>query len=170
MFNKIKIDRKFWINVTFFALGGILLVYLWFKYRVPPAITTDMEFKTLDGTPVKLSAFKGKTVFVNFWETWCGPCVEELPTIEAARMQLDSSKIIFITVSEEDPAKIKNFSAQHDYHFQYLISQKKFHELNINTYPTTYIIDKHGHVAFSEIGAADWSDVSTLARIEEIMQ
>jgi thiol-disulfide isomerase/thioredoxin len=158
MLNKIRIDKKFWINLVCFLLGGILLVYLIEKYRVAPDIKfTEMKLMDTNSKTVNLSDYKGKVIFLNFWETWCGPCVQELPTIEKAREQIDSTKMVFITVAEESPAKISDFKFNHDYRFNYFISEAPFSELGINTYPTTYIIDREGKIALTRIGGVDWS-------------
>ena len=157
MLSKIRIDRKFWINLVCFILGGILLLYLIFKYRVAPSIAFDeIPLTTPEGQVVKLSDYKGKVIFLNFWETWCGPCVQEMPTIDEARGQIDSTQMVFITIAEEDPAKIAAFRDKHDYKFKYFISAKSFKELGINTYPTSYIIDKEGKVIMTKIGGVDW--------------
>jgi thiol-disulfide isomerase/thioredoxin len=158
LLSKIRIDKKFWINLTCFILGGILLVYLIAKYRVAPNIDfSQMKLMDTEAQPVHLSDYKGKVVFLNFWETWCGPCIQEMSTIESAKAQTDSTKIVFITIAEEEPGKIGKFKADHNYHFNYFISELPFAELGINTYPTTYIIDKEGNVALTKIGGVDWS-------------
>jgi thiol-disulfide isomerase/thioredoxin len=158
LLSKIRIDKKFWINLVCFILGGILLVYLIAKYRVAPSIDfSQMKLMDTEAHSVHLSDYKGKVVFLNFWETWCGPCIQEMPTIESARAQTDSTKIVFITIAEEEPGKIGKFKANHNYHFNYFISELPFSELGINTYPTTYIIDKEGNVALTKIGGVDWS-------------
>lgn len=171
MLNKIRINRKFWINLICFILGGILLIYLIVKYRVAPDIKfQNLQLKTPEGQVVHLTDYKGKVIFINFWETWCGPCVQEMPTIEKARQQMDSSKMVFITIAEEDPATISNFRDKHDYHFNYFLSEKKFSEIGINTYPTSYIIDKNGNIALTKIGGEDWSTPEMLSWMRELMK
>jgi thiol-disulfide isomerase/thioredoxin len=169
--SKIRIDKKFWINLICFILGGILLVYLIEKYRVAPAIDfNNLELKNTEGQVVHLSDYKGKTVFINFWETWCGPCVQEMPAIESARQQTDSTKIVFITIAEEDPGLIKAFKDRHDFHFNFFISQKKFSDLGVNTYPTTYVIDKDGKIVLTKIGGVDWGHPQNIELLKQIMQ
>ena len=168
--SKIRIDKKFWINLICFILGGILLFYLIYKYRVAPSIDfNQLELKNTEGQVVKLSDYKGKVLFINFWETWCGPCVQEMPTIESARLQTDSTQIVFITIAEEDPALIKAFKDRHDFHFNYFISAKKFSDLGVNTYPTTYVIDKHGKIALTKIGGVEWSHPQNIDVLKDII-
>lgn len=167
MLNNIRINRKFWINFVFFAVGGIVLLFLYGKYRVAPDLPfANLALKTPEGQVVNLTQYKGKVIFLNFWETWCGPCVQEMPTIEKARQLTDSTQVVFITIGEEDPAKIAAFRDRNDYHFQYLISDKPFADLGINTFPTTYILNKEGKVVLTKIGGADWSDANNLQLIK----
>lgn len=167
--SNVKINRKFWINFAFFGVGGFLLLYLYTKYRVAPDLPfANLALKTPEGQVVNLSEYKGKVIFLNFWETWCGPCVQEMPTIEKARQLTDSSQVVFITIGEEEAGKIAGFRDNHDYHFNYLISQKPFAELGINTYPTTYILNKEGEVVLTKIGGADWADATNLQLIKQL--
>jgi thiol-disulfide isomerase/thioredoxin len=169
MLSNIRINKKFWINLICFILGGILLVYLIFKYRVAPSMAFDeLELKTPEGQVVKLTDYKGKAIFLNFWETWCGPCVQEMPTIEQAREQIDSTKMVFITIAEEDPAKIAAFRDRHDFKFKYFISVKPFADLGINTYPTSYILDKEGKIVLTKIGGVDWSSPEMISLMKEL--
>ncbi len=169
MLNKIRIDKKFWINLVCFILGGILLAYLIVKYRVAPDIKfNDLPLKTPEGQVVHLSDYKDKVIFINFWETWCGPCNQEMPGIEKARQQMDSTKMVFITIAEEDPGLISNFRDRHDYHFHYFISGKKFSEIGINTYPTSYIIDKDGKIVVTKIGGVEWDAPEMLKLMKDL--
>src|SRR5882757_8383374 len=100
MLNNIRIDKKFWINLICFILGGILLVYLYTKYRVAPNLKfSELQLQTTSGKPVQLSDYKGKVIFLNFWQTWCGTCIQEMPSIEYAKENTDTSKIVFLIVS-----------------------------------------------------------------------
>jgi thiol-disulfide isomerase/thioredoxin len=169
LLSNVRINRKFWINLAFFVVGGFLLLYFYVKYRVAPDVAfADLPLKTPEGQVVKLSDYKGKVVFLNFWETWCGPCIQEMPTIEAARQQLDSTQFVFITIAEEDPALIAKFRDAHDYRFQYLISEKEFSDIGINAYPTSYLIDKNGKVVLTKIGGADWSSAENINTMKNL--
>src|SRR4030043_1595984 len=59
----------------------------------------DFSLKDLNGNKVELKQFRGKIVFLNFWATWCSPCKEEMPSMEALHQQLKENKFILITVS-----------------------------------------------------------------------
>jgi len=169
--NKIRINRKFWINLTFFILSGALLLYFYTKYRVAPDLDfAQLPLETTEGKPVHLLDYKGKVLLINFWQTWCGPCVEEMPTFEKARTMVDTNKVVFITITDEAPEKISSFRDRHGYNFQFFISKKRFKELGVNAYPTTYIIDRNGDVVLNKIGGADWSEPAMIDRLKALCQ
>ena len=152
----------------FIGVGGLVFM-LYLKYRVAPDLDfSTLQLKTPEGNSVQLDTYRGKVVFINFWQTWCGPCNDEMPSIENARTQLDTAKFIFLVVSDESPGKIKSFSSSHNYHFTYFISQKKFSELGINTYPTTYILNKSGKAIFTKIGGFNWSDPGMIEQLKNM--
>ena len=171
MFSSIQINRKFWINLICFILGVLLLFYLIIKYRVAPTLSfADLKLTTLASTPAPLSDYKEKVIVLNFWKTWCGTCLGEMPSIDKAQALSDTSKIVFILVSDEGLDKISTFKTKHVYSFQYLVSNKSLSELGINTYPTTYIIDKNGKVAYTQIGSINWSSKEIVDLLKDLSQ
>lgn len=120
---------------------------------------------------IKLQAYRGKVVVLNFWATWCPPCVEETPSLEAfaQRVKDDGVIVLGVSVDEHEPA-LKKFAA--DYHLTYPIGRDPGGALaaHYGTYkfPETYIIDRTGRVAEKIIGAMDWTDPRMLAFVESL--
>lgn len=109
----------------------------------------------LYGKAVDMDEFRGKTVFINFWATWCKPCLQEMPTIERAHEQLKDKDIIFLLASNESLEQIKRFKEQRKFAFRY-VRVENLEKLNIQALPTTYIFDPDGKLVFSEAGFRAW--------------
>jgi thiol-disulfide isomerase/thioredoxin len=126
--------------------------------------TTDIgkiNLTTLSDAPVDLDQLKGKVVFINFWATWCKPCIAEMPSIKNAMDSLKNEKIEFLFATDESVKEIESFEANHKFGFNYL-KTPGFEELNIMGLPTTFIFDKNGKQVFSEMGYRKWDDKANL--------
>jgi len=115
----------------------------------------------LSGEEINMSDFKGKTVFINYWATWCGPCIKEMPSIDLARNSLQDKDVVFLLASNEDVDEIEAFSMKKPYKFHY-VRVLNMEELKIQALPTTHIYDADGNMTFSETGARDWSEPGNL--------
>lgn len=120
-----------------------------------------VKLTELNGDEIDLSNFKGKTVFINFWATWCGPCIKEMPTIEKAQAALKKNDIVFLFASNEDSDEIKEFAQRRAFDFHY-VKLLNMEELKIHALPTTYIFDVNGMLKFSETGTKDWNEPDNL--------
>ena len=151
---------KFIHKIFFVVLIGIIACNG--KKNNPPDLEEQgvlqlnkITLKDLKGNPVNLGQYKGKTVFINFWATWCRPCLEEMPHIQKAMEILKGKDIIFLFVSDETPEEIENFKNDHDYPFNYVRVENSV-ELNIMGLPTTFIFDPGGKLVFSDMGFRKW--------------
>jgi len=128
----------------------------------------DIELNTLEGRELDLSQFEGKVLFVNFWATWCRPCVEEMPSIERAKNQLPGDKIEFLFASNEEVDDILKFRDKRGLNLHYVLAGN-MEELKIEALPTTMIVNPNGEIVFSEIGFRRWDDSSNLELITQII-
>lgn len=124
------------------------------------------DFEDLEGNKVDWSETKGKLVFVNFWATWCKPCIKEMPSLSEANIQLKDEGVLFIVASDEDVSKIKKFESKHHYSFSLLHSNTSVFDLDVQALPTTIIINEEGEIVFNEIGSRDWSSDKSIALIK----
>ena len=118
----------------------------------------DFDF-TLEGRPATLSGLRGKVVVVNFWATWCPPCVEETPSLNHLQERLVPRGGMVLGVSvDEDPAAYERFLQ--DYHITFPTYRDPSRQISASygtfIYPDTYIIDRRGRIARKIIGAQDW--------------
>ncbi|MGE0294259.1 MAG: TlpA disulfide reductase family protein [Hyphomonadaceae bacterium] len=129
-----------------------------------------MPLRGLDGRPLSMDKFRGKVVLLNFWASWCAPCVEEMPSIEALAAILPSDRFAVVAVALDggDGSKVRSFVKQ--YKLQHLtVVLDPNHEFGALTnegkpgptmpvygYPTTYILDKRGLVTGFLVGPTAW--------------
>ncbi|OSZ77159.1 hypothetical protein CAP36_12150 [Chitinophagaceae bacterium IBVUCB2] len=127
-----------------------------------------IRLKDLDGTPINLEKYQGKTVFINFWATWCKPCLKEMPSIEKAQHILQNENVVFLLASAETIEEIDAFRKLHSYPFNYIQIQNS-EELSIDGLPTTFIFNKNGRLVFFESGYRKWDDKSNIDTILKII-
>ncbi|WP_062237944.1 peroxiredoxin family protein [Fictibacillus sp. FJAT-27399] len=117
----------------------------------------DFKLNSLDGKTISLSQYKGKTVFLNFWASWCPPCQAEMPEMQRFYKEHRSKDVVILAVnltSEDSREAAKTFAKKHHVTFPVLYDEKgkvggKYHAF---TLPTTYVIDKSGTIAQLHIG------------------
>ena len=128
----------------------------------------------LDGEPMSLADFRGRIVLVNFWATWCGPCVAEMPSLDRLEAKLGGRDFTVITVSEDrNPAVIAPFYEEHG-----LRHLKRYHDpsgalsraFGIRGLPTTVLIDREGQEIGRIEGPAEWDSPEAKALIRHFMR
>ena len=126
-----------------------------------------IRLNDLNGLPINLEKYKGKTIFINFWATWCKPCLQEMPSIKKAMEILKNENIVYLFASDEAVEQIEKFKNNHPYPFQYMKAEN-MEVLNIMALPTTYIFSPQGKLVFSEMGYRKWDNKSNIDLIINI--
>jgi thiol-disulfide isomerase/thioredoxin len=129
---------------------------------------SKVKLKELTGQSIDLAQFEGKAVFINFWATWCKPCIQEMPTIAAAQEQLKNENVIFLIASNEEPEQIEKFIKKHSYNFHY-VHLENMEALKIQALPTTFIFNPEGKMKFSENGFRTWDEPANIELITKIV-
>lgn len=120
----------------------------------------DTAFENGQGQPVRLSSFRGHPVLVNLWATWCGPCVTEMPTLDAlAAREGDALKVLTISQDTDGRQKVTDFFAAH--HFARLEPNLDgrmdlMTALHVDTLPTTILYNSQGVEVWRMTGMSDW--------------
>lgn len=150
------IKRLFVLSILLIAL----LVAAWFykAYRIVPTLPAyENSLINEQGQMVKLSDLKGKYVLITYFQTWCGSCIKELPTIDALQQQVGKDKLSVMIVSDEPMGKIMAFKERHCNTLDYYQSDKTFPDIGIRIFPTTYLLDPKGKIILSKLDAFDWN-------------
>ncbi len=136
--------------------------------ELPPApevgrLAPDFTLADLEGNQVTLSDFRGKTVFINFWATWCPPCRAEMPEIEAIHQEYKDKGVVVIgvdiLVSEilkgYDENDVRQFVQQGGYNWTFVLDTtgEVTESYNITAIPTSFFIDREGVIRAVNIGA-----------------
>ncbi|MBI1954805.1 MAG: TlpA family protein disulfide reductase [Acidobacteria bacterium] len=125
-----------------------------------------------DGQVLALADFRGKIVVLNFWATWCGPCIEEMPSLNRLTEKYAGKGVAVVAVSlDEDPDAYREFLAKNHISFLTLRDPSRRTSELYGTYklPESYIISREGRLLNKIIGAADWTSAEMLSYFEGLL-
>ncbi len=120
----------------------------------------DFQAKLLDGTTIKLSEYAGQVVFLNFWATWCGPCLAELPAMDKLNRAMAGKPFVILAVNlRETGAQVARFAKAHPMSFSYLLDPLGVvaRDYGVTGIPLTYVIGRDGSVMARAIGPREWA-------------
>lgn len=133
--------------------------------QIPPGLVSEAKamevienatFTDLEGNEVNLDQFEGKVVLIDFWETWCGPCLQVFPAMDQLREEYpDKFAVLAVTVGLSDTIEdAKNFVAENDYDFHFLMdSENVFDAVGGQGIPFKILIDPDGDLIEIEMGS-----------------
>lgn len=140
--------------------------------QTEPTLVPDAEFLDPEGGLHKLSDYRGKVVLLNFWATWCAPCREEMPSLDALQADLGSEDFEVVAIAAGhnplpaikkflDEAKVTNLPVLIDPH------QDLSRKMGVMGMPVTILIDREGNEIARLIGGADWSSETAKTLIRQ---
>ena len=138
------------------------------EQKLPEKLVDRIQLVDLEGEAIPLESLKGKTIFLNYWATWCRPCLAEMPDMHKAAKILGEENFVFLAASDEEMDKIKEFAKKYDYAFQFVHSKTSVFDLDIMALPTTMIINAQGDIVYNEVGARDWANEKELERLRNL--
>lgn len=133
----------------------------------------DFSLEGLNVKTVRLSALKGNVIFLNFWATWCDPCKDEMPSMEALHQRYRERDFVLLAISveERNPEPARKFIQKNRYRFPVLLDPagKTLDLFEIHRIPATVIIDKKGLMVGRVIGPRDWSRPEVFSLIDQML-
>ncbi|MGA2811005.1 MAG: TlpA disulfide reductase family protein [Candidatus Acidiferrum sp.] len=168
--------RKILVWCAVALAAGVLALFAMPSYRQGEASlagkSADDFTAEIAGKTEHLSDFKGKVVVLNFWATWCPPCVTETPSMIRLEQYIASRNGVVLGGSvDEDPAAYTKFLKDYHINFPTFRDATKKIALDYGTsvYPETYIIDRHGKIARKIIGEQQWDSPEMLAYFDALL-
>ena len=131
-----------------------------------------LQFEDLNGSQFSLRDFKGKTLFINYWATWCNPCLAEMPSmVELYNQYKDNQDIVFLYLSKENRNTIIDYLPKDE-----TLSQLPLYKIisddelfSTRGIPTTFIVDSSGEVVVKDVGSSIWNDQSVIDYLNNIL-
>jgi tetratricopeptide (TPR) repeat protein len=131
----------------------------------------DFTLQDLSGRNVRLSDFRGKTVLLDFWATWCGPCVAEIPSLEALHRKYKGNGLVVIGMNtENDHAMVRDYTKGKISYLVLLDAGEKSKEYGVQGIPTKIYIDAEGKIRYREVGFNPGKAGEADDRIKKLLQ
>lgn len=183
-----KFFKNQWSNIIF---GILILALVIPQTRKPiqifvnkvfsfsPSVTDEEERQKIadynwiledkNGIRQNFSDHKGRVIVINYWATWCPPCIAEMPSFQ--ELYLDyKDKVVFLFISGEDHETVTNFMKRKRYDLpSYRMLSADPKPLEGYSLPTTYLLDKKGEIVIHKVGAADWNSKKTRDTLDKLL-
>lgn len=132
----------------------------------PPLVLADLQGRSHD-----LADWRGQVLVINFWATWCAPCLAELPTLELLQARREGAGLTVITVNYgESPERVVEFVQRMGMELPVLLDA--FHRVrydwHVRALPTTFVVDRKGRLRYVVRGELDWTADEVLARLDAL--
>ena len=139
--------------------------------------TIDFEsnmllFQDLEGNEFSLRNFENKVLFINYWATWCNPCLAEMPSMaELYNQYKENNNIVFLYLSKEDADTIIDYIPKDDSLGQLPIYKVVTDDDLFSTrgIPTTFIVNRNGKIVIKDVGSAVWNDQSVVDYLDNLL-
>jgi len=172
-----------------FLVLALVLALAWLAGRPPGALpppplgavpapaeraaAPDWTLPNVGGGEAASGDFRGRVLVLNFWATWCTPCRRELPALQALHEALGDEGLAVVAVSVDggDPDRVARFAGDHGVTFPVVHdpAEEVARRYAATAWPTTFVVDRSGHVVYGVAGAWDWSAPETRVALRALL-
>ena len=157
---------------------NVFSLYCLILFSLNSCITNNKSASDLDSLQLKtsfidlydnnldLSEYKKGKIVINYWATWCAPCIKEMPSMKRAEEILEEYGYTFLLVSDETISKISSFKNEWNFDLNFLKSTKSFESLGVYAMPTSYIFDANGQLIETIVGAIEWDSEEMINKLK----
>lgn len=134
----------------------------------PPAL----ELKDLEARPHRLADYRGRVILINFWATWCGPCRDEMPSIQRLKEKLAGRPFAVLAVNLDEPeSRVRKFLSQMTVDFTVLLDpeRKAAKAWEARILPASFVIGPDGRIRYSLVGEINWDHERVVSRVSELL-
>ena len=149
------------------------------SYNLTPVkkviVASDFDLQNMDEENKKLSDYRGKVVLLNFWATWCPPCIREMPSMERLQQQIKAEDFKVLAINQmEEPDDVFAFTGQLEIDPTFEILFDKTSEVSqayaVRGLPTTYLIDKKGNIRYRAVGGRLFNHPEVIKIINQLIE
>ena len=159
-------NRRQWIYIAGISVVALLLGVLTSQWIYRTSLANDPAikaffanpWKTPDGKSVNTDDWRGKVLVVNFWASWCPPCVEEMPTLDKLQQEFSSKNVLFVGIGIDSPSNIRQFLENTPVSYPIVIGGLEGSTLSKQmgnsqgALPYTIVVDARGKATSSKLG------------------
>ena len=138
------------------------------KFSDIESMQLKTSFVDLKNKKVDLTSYKGKKIIINYWATWCKPCIMEMPGLTRAEEILKNYNYTFLLVSDERISKISKFKNDKKYNFNFLKSVGSNESLGIYSLPTAYIFNEKRIKIETIVGTIVWDSEQMIKKLKTL--
>ncbi|MEM6687112.1 MAG: TlpA disulfide reductase family protein [Bacteroidota bacterium] len=185
-----KLTRKHWGNIIFVVIIALIIftpvgtfvkvkmnqAKMFFSHPSSIAVAdrvtvNDFDWNLVDhqGKTVNFQEMEGEIILVNFWATWCPPCVAEMPSLHNLYVDY-KDEIQFVFVANDTMEKVTAYLQKNGFDVPvYYSKENEPAELESSSIPTTFLIDDQGKIVMKEVGAYNWNSTNVREQIDELL-
>ncbi|MDO6621712.1 TlpA disulfide reductase family protein [Oceanihabitans sp. 1_MG-2023] len=130
---------------------------------------TSWQLQDVKGNTIDFKDLKGKVVLINFWATWCPPCIAEMPNLQKLYDDYNH-KVVFLFVSNEKKEKVEAFLSENKYSFNVFTPLEHPSEFEVSSIPRTLLINKEGNILIDKEGAANWNSETVRETLDNLLK